>query len=664
MKKNPKLTLLSVAIAVLQQTVFAQTATLPRIDINTDDGKAITSKVDWRTITFSLSDPSNPQNNISALDSQQIRGRGNSSWNASWNMITPALPDGTRYRNPYRIRFKKSQQQSPFGLPAARNWVLMNADPDKNAFGLELGKRLDLIYTCSYNPVEVYINNGNSGKYILTEHRQADPAYIGAPGRPKVHLTEGWFIEMDRYYPEDEPIKFHTESYYLPVIVKSPEFADADSLDPRYDFVKQDLNRIADLMSSYDFPENGYRDLVDAETFIKYFLVQTLIQNIDIFRKGTETGDHIGSAFFYKDKGGKMGAGPLWDLNWSFLSGTQGGATMGPDKFPYMVHPWLTRFFDDPEFLVRYIEIWNEKMPEIESMRSFIDGIERKFKDPKDVTSAINTMTSFYDGRLTYLKTEYNKVNARPRIKNFRAKGYNYSQVSPSAVTLVSYGEMSNLSASLQKASSDFEITSNPNQTSTGKGGYLAEVGVKPKTGLPISSTRDSTITINVRASRDKNDTTIKIQIPYISPYRDSIIIVKVRRDRDTTVKIQIPKIPIPYRDTLVLSGTKQGTAFTLKVPLNFVVLETEPPEPPKPPVSLSPQIASGNKIIPIRNGINLTVATNTTIRIYNAGGKNVASYAFTGGVYNVSLNHLPHGIYIAKISHGNEHKIMRIAVR
>jgi len=640
-------------IAVLQQMVFAQAAVLPRIDINTDDGKAITSKEDYVTMTFSLTDPSNPQNNIPALDSQQIRGRGNSSWNAMWNAITPALPDGTRYRNPYRIRFKKDKQQQPFGLPAARNWVLLNADPDKNAFGLELGKRLDLLYTCSYNPVEVYINNGNSGKYIFTEHRQADPAYIGAPGRPKVHLKEGWFIELDRYYPEDEPIKFHTRSYYLPVLVKSPEFADADSLDPRYDFVKNDLNWIADLMSSYDFPENGYRDLVDAETFIKYFLVQTIIQNIDIFRKGTETGDHIGSFFLYKDKGGKIGAGPLWDLNWSFLSGTQGGATMGPTQFPYMVHPWLARFFDDPEFLVRYIEIWNEKLTQIESMRSFIDGIERTFKDPKDLTSAINTMTSFFDGRLTFLKTEYNKVNARPRIKNFRARGYNYSQVSPSAVTLVSYGEMSNLSASLQKgSSSDFEITSNPNQTPTGKGGYLAAVGVKPKSGLAISPTRDSTI--SVRTSRD---TTIKIRmIPYLSPSRDSIIVVKTKRD--TTIRIQIPT---PYRDTLILSGAKQGSAFTLKVPLNFVVAATEPPEPP---ASLSPQIASGNKVIPIKNGINLTAATNTAIRIYNAGGKNVANYNFAGGVYNVSLNHLPRGIYIAKISFGNEHKVVRIAVR
>jgi len=597
---NPKLILLSVAIAVLQQTVFAQTAVLPRIDINTDDGKAIVSKVEWATMTFSLNDPSNPQNNIAAIGNQQIRGRGNSSWNATWNLITPPLPDGTRYRNPYRIRFRKEQQQSPFGLPAARNWVLMNADIDKNAFGLEMGKRLDLLYTCSYNPVDVYINNGSSGKYILTEHRQADPAYIGAPGRPKVHLTEGWFVEMDRYYPEDEPIKFHTESYNLPVIVKSPDFANADSLDPRYDFVKNDLNKIADLMVSNDFPENGYRDLVDDESFIKYFLVQTFIQNVDIFRKGTETGEHIGSAFFYKDKDGKIGAGPLWDLNWSFqtFSGMQAAQTgnMGPELYPYMVHPWLARFFDDPMFLMRYIEIWNEKMPQIESMRSFIKEIEEKINGTGTTTTqAINTLTNYYDKRLAFLKTEYNKVNVRPRIQNFGTKGYNYRQVSPRTVTLVSYGEMSNLSATLKKdASSDFEIALNLGQTPTGKGGYLAAISVKPKDSLAIAS----------------------------------------------------------YNDTLILGGTKQGTEFTFKVPLNFVVSSAT-----EPPTSLSQQITSDKKII-------LTKNPTAKVRIYNTGGKEVANYTITGYANNISLEHLPHGIYIVKVSRGNEHKIMRIAVK
>jgi len=592
-----KLFLFSLTIAILQQMAFAQNPALPVININTDGSVQITSKEEWVTMTFSLNDPSNSQNNIAALSNQQIKGRGNSSWNATWNRISP--PDGINtYRNPYRIRFRNNQQQSPFGLPAARNWVLMNADIDKNAFGLEMGKRLDLQYTCSYNPVEVYVNSGYSGKYILTEHRQADPAYIGAPGRPKAHLTEGWFVEMDRYFPDDEPVKFRTESYNLPVIIKSPEFT-ADSADPSYDFVKNDLNRIADLMISNDFPENGYRDLVDAESFIKYFLVQTFMQNVDFFRNGTETGEHIGSAFFYKDKGGKIGAGPLWDLNWSFQTFTgqqavmNGTGNMGPALHPYVVYPLFRRFFDDPQFFVRYKEIWNEKMPQIESMRSFISEIEQKINGTGTTTTqTINSLTNYYDKRLEFLKAEYNKVDVRPTVWDFGTEGYNYWKVPSRAITLISYGEMSGLSASLQKgASSDFEITANLAQTPTGKGGYLAAISIKPKDSLATAS----------------------------------------------------------YRDTLVLSGTKQGSAFSFKVPLSFAVSNKESTSP-----LLLPQIAAGNiKAYALGNTIMLqNVPKNTNVQIYNLQGKRVHSRDVMHRVSTAGEMQIPvqsKGMYIVK---------------
>jgi len=527
----------------LTSSVFSQHADwLPLITINTDGSVPIVSREEWVTMTFSMTDPQNPQNNIPALSNQQIRGRGNSSWNASWNRINP--PDGINvYRNPYRIRFRNDQQQSPFGLPAARNWVLINADPERNSFGFEMGERLGLPFTCTYNPVEVYVNTGYSGKYILTEHRQADPAYSGAPGRPKVHLTEGWFVEIDRLFPLNEPLKFLTANYDLPVTIKSPSSFGDDIHDPRYDFVKRDLNELADLMASGNFPENGYRDLIDVETFAKYFLVQTFIQNIDLFRRDPATIDstralrdtnviihQIGSAFFYKDKGGKISAGPLWDLNWSFQTGQPGGpsvGSMGPNLHPYMTHPWLSRFFDDPLFLVRYKEIWNEYSDQISSMSEFVDYIYDRIHGPRRAPTAMNpnpnaardNMISFVNTRLQFLNTEYNKVNVRPVVRSLGAIGYNYTEAPARAVTLVSYGGMTDLLASLQRgASSDFEIISQLTQTATGKGGYLAAVNVRPKGGLTTAA----------------------------------------------------------YRDTLILSGVKQGSAFSFRVPLDFTVTSEE----------------------------------------------------------------------------------------
>jgi len=392
-------------------------------------------------------------------------------------------------------------------------------------------------YTCSYHLVNVYLNGTYLSNYVLIEHRQADPAETGAPGRPKVDLNEGWFVEIDRLFPRDEPLKFLTTNYDLPVTIKSPA-VEEDINHPRYNFVKNQLNELADTMASDNFPENGFRDMIDAETFIKYFLVQTFIQNVDLFRTDRVTLsvdranrsdsviiDHIGSVFLWKDKGGPISAGPLWDLNWSFQSWTAQSTEgrrfgpMGPNLHPYMTHSWFDRFFDDPAFLVRYKEIWYEYYDKISSMREAINDICDKVYG-RDNTWQRNIMTTFFNARLPFLNTEYNKVNVRPLARSLGTRGYDYAGASPRTVTLVSYGEMTGLSASLQRgASSDFEIISGPVQAATGKGGHLAVVSIKPKDALAIAT----------------------------------------------------------YRDTLILNGTKQGNAFSFRVPLNFTVSnETE----------------------------------------------------------------------------------------
>lgn len=393
--------------------VSPQATGLPVIKIDTLNAAPILSRETWVTMTFSLSDPNDPKNDIPAIDNQQIRGRGNSTWS-----YDPGA------KNPYRIRFRNNQQQSPFGLPAARNWVLLRSGQEINtSIGFELGRRLGLKYTCTYHHVELYLNNDYRGTYLFTEHRQADPAVLGAPGRPKVDLNEGWFVEIDRRH--DEEPRFRTNDYNLPVIIKSPvDDNNVSMTNPLYHFVRDDWNELTRLMACASFPDNGYRDLVDIDTFAKYFIVQTIIMNKDLFRPRAETGEEIGSTFFYKDKGGRISAGPLWDLDWSLSSYPFEGREFLPNSFPYQIHPFFNRFFDDPVFHARYIEIWNENyIDNILSMSSFIDDLADKIRlsaienNRRWSSSAsasgfnwhINSVKEYYNARIVYLNAEYNK---------------------------------------------------------------------------------------------------------------------------------------------------------------------------------------------------------------------------------------------------------------
>ena len=479
-------------VAYTVRFVSPQATGLPVITIDTLNNAPIADRENWVTMTFSLSDPNNPLNDIPPLPNQQIRGRGNASW----------VQEPATGKRPYRIRFRNNQQQSPFGLPPERNWVVLKVGSEINTpFGFELAKRLGLQYTCSYNAVQLFLNGNYRGTYLFTEHRQADPQVRGAPGRPKVDLNEGWFVEVDRYY-KDEP-KFRGDQYILPVQIKTPDHGGLGD-NHVYTFVRNEINTLLNLMAADSFPENGYRDLVDIDTFVKYLMVQTIVINNDLFRPRAELGQEIGSTFFYKDKDGKISAGPLWDLDWTFAPWAFEGRSFNANQHPYQIHPWFKRFHDDPVFHARYKEIWNNNYTNvIRPMATFVTEYGEKLTrgalenqkrwSPNDLnwyTWHIGHIRDHFNTRHAYLNTEYNRVDVIPASRNYG------NATTPQTFTLVAFGQMTNLSASLARgtAASPFEITTALTQTQspTGDGAYLATITVRPKAGLAAGTHTDT----------------------------------------------------------------------------------------------------------------------------------------------------------------------------
>ena len=81
------------------------------------------------------------------------------------------------------------------------------------------------------------------------------------------------------------------------------------------------------------------------------------------------------------------------------------------------------------------------------------------------------------------------------------------------------------------------------------------------------------------------------------------------------------------------------------------------------PIFSGTPAYSPLNRATQIPNGINLQAKTNTIVEIYGLKGNLISRQNFKSGVYTISLGHLPKGMYIAKISFGNEKKILRVPV-
>ena len=369
--------------AVMAGSLFAQTFTeesllatgIPVIKINIENGAGITSKEVYVNIeSFTLTDPNDSRNNISRQKSDaarpdrpadEIRGRGNASWaKPEWNLNYP--------KKPYRIRF--TEQLQLLGLPEARNWILLAEYRDPtflyNPLAFEAARNIfEMPFTHHYYHVHLFLNGDYRGLYGLTEQKQVHK------NRINIDPDYGWYVDIDSYW--DEEPKFKTANYNIPVMIKSPEpEGAADMSNPAYNFVRDDWNGLSSLMAAGNFPDNGYRDLIDINALIDYLIVNEIAHNQEFGNDG-----NVRSLLAYKDKGGKITMGPVWDFDCGFGYNYQSTHRYFTTYTQFITKvQFLQRFYDDPVFRVRFRERWNEKYNQIMDLFGYVENMGQKIR--------------------------------------------------------------------------------------------------------------------------------------------------------------------------------------------------------------------------------------------------------------------------------------------
>jgi len=292
-----------------------------------------------------------------------IRGRGNSTWAGD--------------KKPYRIKFK--EHKSMFGSKKHRSWALLANWYDQtfalNAVGFEMGKRVGIPGTPNQYLVDFYLNNQYKGIYQITDIVQVNK------GRLEIDEEAGWLVEFDYHCASSsDEVDFVTDYPNSPsgsklhTFIKSPE----DLPNPAgYDFVKNDVNNLMRKMfTGTDFPNNGYRDLVDLNSVAKYLMLEQFLDNFDFNNKSNNNG-FPASNFFHKDRDGKIKAGPIWDLD---LTGGVEYNTFPKHYTTYRTplmprHAFYKKFFDDPVFKAKLKKNWITHKRDFQAMPDFIDSI-------------------------------------------------------------------------------------------------------------------------------------------------------------------------------------------------------------------------------------------------------------------------------------------------
>ncbi|MDR1812632.1 MAG: CotH kinase family protein [Candidatus Fibromonas sp.] len=362
------------ALAIVACSSVLSLAALPEIKVTTKNNAAINSSTASRQGAGNCQSTNTYSHKYTGMSvtitghtftgtADSIRGRGNSTWGQP--------------KKPYRIKF--GEKQSIFGLQKNKSWALLANYYDPtfalNAVGFELGKRLGLPGTPNHFLVDFYLNNEYKGIYQITDLVQVNK------GRVDIDEKEGWLVEFDYHCPSDaDEIDFNTDypsNAKLHSFIKSPEDLPNTAA---YQFVKDQVNQLTTTMfNKSGFPENGYRDLVDLESVVKYVMIQQFIDNFDFNNKAGDAsiGTAPGSNFFHKDKGKKIVAGSLWDMDLA--------AGVEKNNFPKHYqktdnpvkpkHPFYAKFFDDPVFLAKWKKAWDKYKSDFQNMTKVMDSI-------------------------------------------------------------------------------------------------------------------------------------------------------------------------------------------------------------------------------------------------------------------------------------------------
>lgn len=229
--------------------------------------------------------------------------------------------------------------------------------------------------------VEVYLNtNGGQvnqsdywGVYIFMEKikrgdERVDIAKLDPSQNSEPDITGGYLLKKDRLDPDESP--FNTSRGHQLGFIE-PDGLEVTTAQKNY--IRDYMNAFEAALYGANFrdPVNGYRKYIDTKSFIDHHIMVEMTKNIDGFRLST---------FMYKDRGGKLNMGPVWDYNLSLGNADylQGGIPQGwyYTQLSAGDYPWYGRLFEDPDFKQEYIDRWTELRRDVFATNNLVADIE------------------------------------------------------------------------------------------------------------------------------------------------------------------------------------------------------------------------------------------------------------------------------------------------
>ena len=359
---------------------------IPVVYINTKNAAPIVSKEDWLKGTDIYITNAGEYSEI--YTSAQIKGRGNTTW---------GYP-----KKPYAI--KLDSKDDVLGMPKHKRWVLLANYLDKtcirNSIAFEISRRSSAIaWTPRGYHVDVVLNGVFMGNYFLCEQIKIDENRVNitemeATDINEESITGGYLLELDKNM--DENFCFYTPArpdrpIELPIMVKEPEDPSAEQRI----WLQNYITEVETALYSEGSTTEDYLKYIDLDSFIDYWLVYELT--------GTGEPTQPKSVYMWKERGGKIHAGPVWDFDYYTFQSAYRKQLINTNAV------WNNRIINDPSNRSAIKARWMESRAKYQTI---LEEIDRQYALVKE--SAEYNATLWPVDPLFYVYVSYSQTYVDP----------------------------------------------------------------------------------------------------------------------------------------------------------------------------------------------------------------------------------------------------------
>lgn len=307
---------------------------LPILSINTVNDEKITSKSKYLGCFVSTSNAqdSNCFNNVSA----KIRGRGNTTWEYE--------------KKPYRLKF--NSEVDLFGMGEAKDYILLASYSDLSMARNYLAQSLASLFqgisqTTSVQFVELYLNGEYRGVYLVCE--QIEFAKNRIEVEENDTLDRSYLVELDGHVTGDFTIGMDNYT------VKTPNRDDVEIFDEYEAFIDSYLRQALSAARGDDY--SLVCELIDVQSFAEAYIIYELFNCVDA---------GYSSFNLYKEAGGKLYCGPVWDFDRSLgIVGHHHDAKPYTALWARQENDWFCALLEHDEFYTLVASILHEHEDEM-----------------------------------------------------------------------------------------------------------------------------------------------------------------------------------------------------------------------------------------------------------------------------------------------------------